>query len=224
MAGDDHQRGGPEFGQAVPGRVPDQGSGQSLAPGRRVCLDVLKAGEPAGQRHQAELRDQAAAGKRPEPGRVAGRGQLPPGGRPELDELVILWRGCVVVRGAARGPQLAGPSVRLGIRLLVAWRQVRGGWRRSPQRRKVVLPSVSGLSTVLVPCRHHSTSGETGPGSSPCPEKGLEANSVRDFDDAAGAGEAGRVWCGEPIVRMGGRDGSEDNHHSGRRFRWRPGR
>ena len=74
----------------------------------RVRLDVLEAGKAAGQRHQAEMGDQAAAGERPEPGRAVGLGQLPPGDGAELNELVILCRGCLLVRGAARGPQLPG--------------------------------------------------------------------------------------------------------------------
>ena len=41
----------------------------------------------------------------PNKGRYDKDVKLPPGDRAELDELVILWRGCLLVRGAARGPR-----------------------------------------------------------------------------------------------------------------------
>ena len=79
-------------------------------------LDILEAGQPAGQPHQAEVRDQAPGGERPEPGRAACLGHSLPGERAELTELMLLRRGRRLVRRPARGPQISGlpPVLRAG--------------------------------------------------------------------------------------------------------------
>src|SRR5216684_3567763 len=62
----------------VAARMPDERPGQALAPGRRVGLDILVAGEPAACVAQPELREQPTAGKGAEPGAVSRLGHLPP--------------------------------------------------------------------------------------------------------------------------------------------------